>query len=59
MLIKVKKDSIHVEALRKEWLGVERLAKAEPRYHFNPFKKLFIHIIRLDFSKDIILLLML
>ena len=48
-----------MEALRKEWLGVERLAKAEPRYHFNPFKKLFIHIIRLDFSKDIILLLML
>ena len=39
MCIEVKKDSIHVEALRKEWLGVEHLAKAEPKYHFNPFKK--------------------
>ena len=35
----VKKDWIHVEALKKEWRSVEQLAKAEPRYHINPYKK--------------------
>ena len=35
----VKKDWIHMEALKKEWRSVEQLAKAEPRYHINPYKK--------------------
>ena len=35
----VKKDWIHVEGLKKEWRSVEQLAKAEPRYHINPYKK--------------------
>ena len=35
----VKKDWIHLEALRKEWRSVEQLAKAEPKYHINPYKK--------------------
>ena len=35
----VKKDWIHLEALRKEWRSVEQMAKAEPKYHINPYKK--------------------
>ena len=40
----VKKDWIHVEALKKEWRSVEQLAKAEPKYHINPYKKLSIKL---------------
>ena len=35
----VKRDRIHVEALRKEWVSVEALSRANPKYHFNPYKK--------------------
>ena len=35
----VRRDRIHVEALRKEWAAVEALAQASPKYHFNPYKK--------------------
>jgi hypothetical protein len=50
----VKRDSIHVEALRfvqllmvtigllycrKEWVSMEQLSKAEPKYHINPYRK--------------------
>ena len=35
----VRRDRIHMEALRKEWAAVEALAQASPKYHFNPYKK--------------------